>query len=101
MVSENRTEFYPTKETRKNLSSDQSWDVEPSQLPDSVQSELELPKDYIADDGLAHALNVAILLGQPLLLTGEPGTGKTQFAYSAMHWLGFKRLIRFNTKSTT
>ena len=38
------------------------------------------PSKYLAMDGLKHAVNVAINLGQPLLVTGEPGTGKTQLA---------------------
>ncbi|MCY1066760.1 MoxR family ATPase [Nannocystis sp. RBIL2] len=33
------------------------------------------------DDDLAEAVNVALAVGAPLLLTGEPGTGKTQLAY--------------------
>ena len=35
---------------------------------------------YIASEKLRDAVNVALLLGQPLLLTGEPGTGKTRLA---------------------
>ena len=42
----------------------------------------ENPRDYLAGDDLADAVNSAIYLGQPLLLTGEPGSGKTQLAYS-------------------
>lgn len=38
------------------------------------------PSDYILDSGLYNAVRVAILLKQPLLLTGEPGTGKTRLA---------------------
>ncbi len=37
--------------------------------------------NYILESGLDNAVRVAILLKQPLLLTGEPGTGKTQLAY--------------------
>ena len=40
-----------------------------------------LDHQILADKGLIDAVNVALLLGQPLLLTGEPGTGKTQLAY--------------------
>jgi MoxR-like ATPase len=39
------------------------------------------PLHYVADDALRNAVRVAIELGMPLLLTGEPGTGKTQLAY--------------------
>ena len=36
--------------------------------------------DYLVDDGLAMALHLAQRLGQPLLLEGEPGVGKTTAA---------------------
>ncbi len=35
---------------------------------------------YIASDELKHAVNVAVALARPLLVRGEPGTGKTQLA---------------------
>lgn len=58
------------------------------------------PAGYKADQGLIDAVNVALLLGQPLLITGEPGTGKTQFAYSVAWELGFGSPLMFETKST-
>src|SRR5436305_462234 len=36
--------------------------------------------DYLVDEGLATALHLAVTLGQPLLLEGEPGVGKTAAA---------------------
>lgn len=39
------------------------------------------PENYIMDPDLAAAVKVAMSLQQPLLLTGEPGTGKTRLAY--------------------
>ena len=95
-----KTEFYPKESTRIKLEPGKRL-VNPKELPVFEQDKFEDPTQYIADEGLVDAMNVALALGQPLLLTGEPGVGKTQFAYSAMHWLGFKRLIRFNVKSTT
>ncbi|MDB4910525.1 MAG: ATPase-like protein [Gemmatimonadetes bacterium] len=59
------------------------------------------PAGYLADDGLRDATNVAIALGQPLLVTGEPGTGKTQFARSVAYELGLPSPFVFNTKSTS
>ena len=49
---------------------------------------LDDPTGYLAEEGLRDAVNVALALGQPLLLTGEPGTGKTQLAASVAHELG-------------
>lgn len=68
-------------------------------LPVPQRSRLQKPESYIADDGLRDACNVALLLGQPLLLTGEPGTGKTQFAYNLAWELGFEPPLKFETKS--
>jgi len=59
------------------------------------------PARYIASEGAARAVNVAILLGQPLLVTGEPGTGKTQLARSVAWQLGLGEPRLFETKSTT
>jgi MoxR-like ATPase len=49
---------------------------------------------------LRNAVNVAIALGRPLLIRGEPGTGKTLLAHSIARGLG-KKLIIWNIKSTT
>ncbi len=57
------------------------------------------PQHYIAQDGLRNAVNVALALGQPLLVTGEPGTGKTQLAASIAYELDVP-LLEFYTKTT-
>lgn len=71
----------------------------PKALPVSRTAQLQRPEDYLADPGLVDAVNVALLLGQPLLVTGEPGTGKTQLAYSLAWQLGFDEPLKFETKS--
>lgn len=73
----------------------------PAQLPVSRREGLEDPRGYLADPGLVDAANVALLLGQPLLLTGEPGSGKTQFASSLAYELGFEPPLKFETKSAS
>lgn len=70
-------------------------------LPASRLEKLNDPAGYIPDKGLVDAANVALTLGQPLLLTGEPGTGKTQFAASIAYELGFDQPLKFEVKSTT
>lgn len=58
------------------------------------------PSAYIPDEGLKDACNVALILGQPLLLTGEPGTGKTRFA-EALAWELNLAVYKFEAKSTS
>ena len=56
--------------------------------------------DYVTSEPLRNAVNVSIALGRPLLIRGEPGTGKTLLAHSIARGLG-KSLIIWNVKSTT
>lgn len=56
--------------------------------------------DYVAPEDLKKSVNVSIALQRPLLVRGEPGTGKTLLASSIARGLG-KRLISWNIKSTT
>jgi MoxR-like ATPase len=55
---------------------------------------------YIADPQLRNIVNVSIALERPLLVKGEPGTGKTLLAHAIAEALG-KRLIIWNIKSTS
>jgi MoxR-like ATPase len=57
-------------------------------------------KDYVATDDLRIAVNAAIALERPLLVKGEPGTGKTELARQVAGALGL-RLIEWSVKSTT
>ncbi len=55
---------------------------------------------YLTSEGLEAAVNCALALERPLLVRGEPGTGKTLLAEAVTEALGL-RLIRWNVKSTT
>ncbi|MGB0410508.1 MAG: AAA family ATPase [Pikeienuella sp.] len=57
-------------------------------------------KDYVATDDLTVAVNAAIRLERPLLVKGEPGTGKTELARQVASSLGL-RLLEWSVKSTT
>ena len=56
--------------------------------------------EYVATDDLQMAVNAAISLEKPLLIKGEPGTGKTMLAEQLAQSLGAK-LIQWHIKSTT
>ncbi len=57
-------------------------------------------KDYVSTDDLSMAVNASIALSRPLLIKGEPGTGKTMLAEQVAEALG-KPLIQWHIKSTT
>lgn len=56
-------------------------------------------KYYSPDPGLVAAINAAIALGQPLLLSGEPGTGKSSAAYYIAEKLGLKPVLFWTVRS--
>lgn len=57
-------------------------------------------EEYVLSQALRDNVNVSIALGRPLIVKGEPGTGKTLLAHSIAKGIG-KRLIIWNIKSTT
>lgn len=68
------------------------------ELKDSLRESAEL---YEPSPELQTAINTAIAVGMPLLLTGDSGTGKTQAAYYAAWRLGLDWPLEFSVKSTS
>lgn len=73
--------FYQQKQIKSDISADRK-------------------EDYILSQKLEKAVNVAIFLRQPLLLTGEPGTGKTALAYHLAEHFGHELKV-FYTKTAS
>ena len=67
---------------------------------DTDQQRFEGTSDYIATEDLKVAVNAAVTLCRPLLVKGEPGTGKTVLAHEISKAIGAP-LIEWNVKSTT
>ena len=71
------------------------------ELPIVDPDQMKLPQGYRAGSGLVSAIDVALRLGMPLLLTGEPGTGKSRLADSLAWELGLGKPLSFVVKSDT
>lgn len=56
-------------------------------------------KRFVPGDELEAAINAALAVGSPLLITGEPGTGKTQAAYYTAYKLGIEPVLHYQVKS--
>ncbi len=67
---------------------------------DGEHMKFEGTERYVATDDLRMAVNASVALERPLLIKGEPGTGKTMLAEEVALGLG-KRLIQWHIKSTT
>ncbi|HEX4966461.1 MAG TPA: MoxR family ATPase [Thermoanaerobaculia bacterium] len=72
------------------------------EMPASLGSHREAARLFQPDADLVDAVNVALSVGAPLLLTGEPGTGKTQVAFYLAWYFDLEdRLFPLYVRSTT
>jgi MoxR-like ATPase len=76
-------------------------DAEVEPVPEKDPPKKQIYKEpYLPDDKLVEAVNLAIALGRPLLLQGEPGCGKTRLAYAVAYALGLPLEVSY-IKSTS
>jgi MoxR-like ATPase len=77
-------------------------DAPKAALPNiTLNDKLTDPTLYVPSKGLMAAVNVALHLGQPLLLTGEPGTGKTQLAHHLAYFFDLDKPLIFNAQTVS
>ena len=70
----------------------------------AINAKVQLPKiergeGYMPSEGLVRALNVALMLQKPLLVTGVPGTGKSDLAYHIAGRFGWGEVVPFATRT--
>jgi MoxR-like ATPase len=90
----NMTELYTGNPKNRR---DGAW----RNLPPVETDRLREPSGYVTDPGAIDAVRVALTLGQPLLITGHPGCGKTLLASAVAYELGLAGVRKFETKSTS
>ncbi|MCI5146823.1 MAG: AAA family ATPase, partial [Candidatus Electrothrix sp. AR3] len=72
----------------------------PARRPEGEGGSLAVDaRRFIPGRELEDAINTAIAVNEPLLLTGEPGTGKTTAAYYTAWKLGLGKVLHFQVKS--
>jgi MoxR-like ATPase len=76
------------------------WQRGPVEIPQGMAMRFQGTGNYVTTDDLTVAVNAAVVLERPLLVKGEPGTGKTVLAREVAQALGAP-IIEWHIKSTT
>ena len=82
-----------------SISHEQAWQGHIAKQPPWLDQDGGEHGTYLANPQLCDAVNVAIAVRQPLLLTGEPGCGKTRLAHSIAAELNLGRVEKFVVRS--
>jgi len=80
------------------LSPDEQFPMIKREDPQS-KGTLKRGEEYNPSESLKHAVNVALMLHKPLLLTGAPGTGKSDLAYHLAYHFGWGKVEHFVTRT--
>jgi len=92
--------FHILDPAKRDPSQKTAFETQP--IPPSIGSHKVAAQYFQPDKDLVVAVNAALAIGAPLLITGEPGTGKTQIAYWLAWHFGIEdRLFPLYVRSTT
>lgn len=92
--------FQLVRRTETHNPADARQLLEARVLPTGLHNLRESAKDFQLEQSLETAINMALAVGAPLLLTGEPGTGKTQVAYY-LSWYFDIPVFSYQVRSTS
>ena len=70
-------------------------------IPEALGSHVSSALEYLPSEELVDCINTALAVGSPLLITGEPGTGKTQAAFFTALRLGLGAPLKLDVNSET